>query len=122
MYRELNKEADALVNLAMDSGNSSALWGSPPAARPRRVRACYDGGVRNELLSACGWILQASWDEPEEQPQWTDVAWASLLLPAGTTVNDAELTGCEQATSAMLIYAAGNHIRFDSDLRIIEHR
>ena len=33
---------------------------------------------------------------------WITLAWASILLPAGTTTVDAELTGAEMVTAAIL--------------------
>jgi hypothetical protein len=43
-------------------------------------------------------------NESEHPSLWTTVAGASVLLPARSTVNDAEVTVCEQAMFAMLVY------------------
>jgi hypothetical protein len=43
-------------------------------------------------------------NESEHPSLWATVAGASVLLPARSTVNDAEVTVCEQAMFAMLVY------------------
>ena len=116
IYRELNTKADALANRAMDRRESTASACLMMPSKPKRLCAWFDGGVRDSSLSSCGWLLEASWSEPSEASSWTVVAYASLLLPSGTTTVDAELTGCEQATAAMLMYAKYGLVHFDPDL------
>ena len=100
VYRELNTEADALANKAMDQQCSSE-WARPRSLlRPYHLRGWFDGGKRNDELSSCGWLLQANFDECVDECRWSTVETASLLLPPGTTVIDCELTGAELVTAA----------------------
>eukprot|EP00973_Karenia_brevis_P010676 1447249-Karenia_brevis.AAC.1 len=105
----------------MDAKESTAWTYLQSQSKPRRVRAWFDGGVRDGELSACGWLLQASWANAADLSDfsdWTTVAWGSLLLDSGTTVTDAELTGCEQATSALLCFAQQGFVDFNGELRV----
>eukprot|EP00973_Karenia_brevis_P029674 4093119-Karenia_brevis.AAC.1 len=62
VYREFNKEADALANLAMDQ-ESSSNWARPVSAlRPYCLRGWFDGGRRGEQHSSYGWILTGCFD------------------------------------------------------------
>ena len=70
------------------------------------------------MLSTCGWHAQASWNDSPQPTDWTPLAWGSLLLPPGTTTMDAELTGCEQTTLALLAYAQHGAIHLEADLRV----
>ena len=103
VYREFNKEADELANKAMDQRTSSEWWRRPMHLRPERLRGWFDGGRRNDDLVSCGWIVKASFDPFDSmvEPRWITMAWASVLLPAGTTITEAELTGAELVSAAL---------------------
>ena len=106
VYRELNTQADALANRAMDEGMSSE-WSRPHAyLRPHRLRGWFDGGRRHDGLCSCGWLLQASYSSIVDT-HWSTVAWACVLLPAGTSTVEAELTGAELLTTAARKNAEG---------------
>ena len=101
VYREHNKEADALANQAMDDQCSSGWLRGAWNLVPRRLRGYFDGGRRENLTSSCGWLVQACYTEEISQTSWHTVAWGSHLLEGGTTSVDAELTGAELLTQAI---------------------
>ena len=106
IYRELNKDADALANRAMDR-RASEVWWSPDHLPPfARLRAYFDGGRRAEDCCSCGWLLQGMrWSSPAK---WHTFATGSIFLAPGTTSVAAELTGLEQVTKAV-VSACGDH-------------
>ena len=115
MYRELNTRADGLANRAMDC-NASEVWCLPSAfSRPAALRGWFDGGRRDDSHSSCGWCLQATWATDLETAKWTEVATGSIVLPAGTTVVDAELHGLEQVAHAVFSVATHGRITFQDD-------
>ena len=100
VYRELNHEADALANRAMDEMRSSA-WCRPHSfLRPVRLRGWFDGGRRSASVASCGWLIKASY-ESSPDAAWYTIASASVLLPTGTTSVNAELTGAALVTTAL---------------------
>ena len=100
VYCELNTKADELANLAMDQ-QCTSQWSRPKCyLRPFRLRGWFDGGRRNEQLRACGWVLQASFQQETENCTWSSISWANVLLRPRTSSVEAELTGAELVTAA----------------------
>ena len=103
-----NQEADKLANRAMGTLSSSE-WSWPKSVlRPARLRCWFDAGRRNEHVASCGWVIKASYSSSLDSP-WTTIAWASVLLPAGTTMVDAEVTGVELVSATLCKIAQDIH-------------
>ena len=76
-------------------------WSRPHSVlRLVRLRGWFDGGRRSDSLASCGWLIKAAYTFSPET-SWCTIAWASVLLPAGTTTVDAELSGAARVTAAM---------------------
>ena len=101
VYRELNQEADALANKAMDERHSSDWMRESWLLRPRRLRGYFDGGRRDAFVSSCGCLVQASYTDEPTQSSWHIVAWGCVLLGAGTTTVEAELSGAERLSQTI---------------------
>ena len=101
-YREYNKRADSLANLAQDTGAAhggevfSSLW------NPRRAN-CYkghfDGSYREpSRTGAIGWSNEGS----ENGLKWREVAWGCAPISAQTPMGT-EVAAAKQISSAMVL-------------------
>ena len=101
MYRELSTGADTLPNAAMDTQTSEVQGDS--VIGPQKLQGWFNGGHRDNGLSAHGWRIQASFEENDVgNLAWVEVAHASVLLPPGTTHVEAELCWLEKVSLALL--------------------
>ena len=122
VYRERNKAADRLCNLAMDK-QASTVWISPGRhVTITKLCAHFDGGKRGNLSAACGWNLQGCvGTDANGDAEWDTLAYGSILLDPSTTTVEAELQGLREATHAVLSWATRATIDFNgalADLRM----
>ena len=94
IFRELNKDADAMATLALTSGaNQYKFYGV--AKPPPRIKVYFDGG-RRDSKAAYGWVVFASFSTKASENDWIKVAYAAAPL-GDVSTNVAELTGASEA-------------------------
>ena len=106
VYRERNKCADELANLAMDRQESEIWQSSERMPRMQQLRAHFDGGKRGNATASCGWHLEGSPAKDRDgHPLWRTIAHGSILLPPDTTTVESELLGMTEAIRAVTKFA-----------------
>eukprot|EP00973_Karenia_brevis_P073289 10182356-Karenia_brevis.AAC.1 len=116
VYRELNTVADNLATQALRT-RTSKIWTAPSRSHPRRLRAWFDGGSRDNETAA-GWVVQGSWTEScIDRTAWQMLATGSIYLGPGTSTK-AELTAGSQAIKAAISIIVFNIIQTNADFLI----
>ena len=111
IYRELNKDADRIANLAM---LENCAWRAASARRPLALRGHFDGAWKeSQGYGSYGFQVEAAFRFEEGEPYFEVVSEGGHALHDCKNALEAEFQGYSQVFKALCQYAVFSDVFFD---------